>query len=115
MCYFRLAPARCAGSHFKKSRKLISKFGGHAGAAGLSIREESFAEFAEQFKATVAPFLFADDPMAKTVLCIYRLAVNEYLGLENIQLIGTLHKRVGIEQGAVPFDLVAPHTRCTVD
>ena len=145
----------------KKSPTLISKFGGHAAAAGLSIREESFTEFAAQFEATVAKLLSAADleqviesdgelgasdmklPLArelasqvwgqgfaaplfsgvfnvasqrvvaekhlklkltqgknefdaiyfshvdlmpKTVLCIYRLAVNEYLGLEDVQL-----------------------------
>jgi single-stranded-DNA-specific exonuclease len=145
----------------KKSPALIGKFGGHAGAAGLSIREESFAEFAEQFEITVAKLLSPADlellietdgeldatelklplarelagqvwgqgfaaplfqgvftvanqrvvaekhlklklsqgehefdgiyfshiePMPKTVLCIYRLAINEYLGLEDVQL-----------------------------
>jgi single-stranded-DNA-specific exonuclease len=145
----------------KKSPTLISKFGGHAAAAGLSIREESFTEFATQFEATVAKLLSAADleqviesdgelgagdmklPLArelasqvwgqgfaaplfsgvfsvasqrivaekhlklkltqgkhefdaiyfshvdlmpKTVLCIFRLAINEYLGLEDVQL-----------------------------
>ena len=145
----------------KKSPTLISKFGGHAAAAGLSIREESFADFAEQFEITVAQLLSPADleqlietdgeldvtemklplarelagqvwgqgfaaplfqgvfivanqrvvaekhlklkltqgnhefdaiyfshiePMPKTVLCIYRLAINEYLGLEDVQL-----------------------------
>ncbi len=145
----------------KKSPALISKFGGHAAAAGLSIREESFAGFAEQFEITVAQLLSPADleqliendgeldvtemklplarelagqvwgqgfpaplfqgifnvanqrvvaekhlklkltqgnhefdaiyfshiePMPKTVLCIYRLAINEYLGLEDVQL-----------------------------
>ena len=145
----------------KKSPTLISKFGGHAAAAGLSIREESFTDFAAQFEATVAQLLSAADleqviesdgelgagdmklPLArelasqvwgqgfaaplfsgvfnvasqrivaekhlklkltqgkhefdaiyfshvdlmpKTVLCIYRLAINEYLGLEDVQL-----------------------------
>ncbi len=145
----------------KKSPHLISKFGGHAGAAGLSIREVAFAEFAEQFEATVAKLLSrADleqviefdgelqasdmklalaqelnsqvwgqgfsaplfrgvfnvakqrvvaekhlkltltqgkhefdgiyfshvDPVPKAVVCIFRLAVNEYLGLEDVQL-----------------------------
>ncbi len=145
----------------KKSPTLISKFGGHAAAAGLSIREESFADFAEQFEITVAQLLTPADleqlietdgelnvtemklplarelagqvwgqgfpaplfqgifnvanqrvvaekhlklkltqgnhefdaiyfshiePMPKTVLCIYRLAINEYLGLEDVQL-----------------------------
>ena len=145
----------------KKSPPLISKFGGHAAAAGLSIREESFADFAEQFEVTVAQLLSPADleqlietdgeldvtemklplarelagqvwgqgfaaplfqgvfivanqrvvaekhlklkltqgnhefdaiyfshtePMPKTVLCIYRLAINEYLGLEDVQL-----------------------------
>ena len=145
----------------KKSPALITKFGGHAGAAGLSIREESFADFAAQFEATVAQLLSPADleqvietdgelsaeqikltlasalasqvwgqgfpaplfqgvftvanqrivaekhlklkltqgnyefqaiyfshtePVPQTVLCIYRLAVNEYLGLEDVQL-----------------------------
>ena len=145
----------------KKSPTLISKFGGHAAAAGLSIREESFTEFAAQFEATVAKLLSPADleqviesdgeldvgdmklalarelasqvwgqgfpaPMfrgvfnvvsqrivaekhlklkltqgknefdaiyfshvetvPKTLLCIYRLAINEYLGLEDVQL-----------------------------
>ncbi len=145
----------------KKSPALISKFGGHAAAAGLSIREESFADFAEQFEITVAQLLTPADleqlietdgeldvtemklplarelagqvwgqgfpaplfqgifnvanqrvvaekhlklkltqgnhefdaiyfshiePMPKIVLCIYRLAINEYLGLEDVQL-----------------------------
>ena len=145
----------------KKSPALIIKFGGHAGAAGLSIREESFDEFASQFEATVARLLSAadleqviendgelvpheiklplarelagrvwgqgfpaplfrgvfrvasqrvvaekhlklklkhgehefegiyfshTDPVPESVLCIYRLAINEYLGLEDIQL-----------------------------
>ena len=145
----------------KKSPTLISKFGGHAAAAGLSICEDSFAEFAEQFEITVAQLLTPADleqlietdgelnvtemklplarelagqvwgqgfaaplfqgvfivanqrvvaekhlklklaqgnhefdaiyfshiePMPKTVLCIYRLAINEYLGLEDVQL-----------------------------
>ena len=145
----------------KKSPTLISKFGGHAAAAGLSIGEESFADFAEQFEITVAQLLSPADleqlietdgdltvtemklplarelagqvwgqgflaplfqgifnvanqrivaekhlklkltqgnhefdaiyfshtePMPKIVLCIYRLAINEYLGLEDVQL-----------------------------
>jgi len=45
----------------KKSPTLITKFGGHAGAAGLSIREESFADFAAQFEATVAQLLSPAD------------------------------------------------------
>jgi single-stranded-DNA-specific exonuclease len=35
----------------KRAPKLIDKFGGHAMAAGLSLREENFAEFAEAFEA----------------------------------------------------------------
>jgi single-stranded-DNA-specific exonuclease len=145
----------------KKSPTLIVKFGGHAGAAGLSIREESFIDFAAQFEATVTELLSPADleqvietdgelsaeeiklalasllasqvwgqgfpaplfqgvftvasqrivaekhlklkliqdnhefeaiyfshtePVSKKVLCIYRLAINEYLGLEDVQL-----------------------------
>ena len=145
----------------KKSPMLISKFGGHAGAAGLSIREECFTEFAAQFESTVSKLLSPADleqliendgelavnemklplarelgsqvwgqgfpapmfrgifnvvnqrivaekhlklkltqgkhefdaiyfshvePVPKTLFCIYRLAINEYLGLEDVQL-----------------------------
>ena len=35
----------------KRAPKLIDKFGGHAMAAGLSLREENFAEFAAAFEA----------------------------------------------------------------
>ena len=45
----------------KKSPALIVKFGGHAGAAGLSIREECFIDFAAQFEATVAQLLSPAD------------------------------------------------------
>jgi single-stranded-DNA-specific exonuclease len=34
----------------KRAPKLIEKFGGHAMAAGLSLREENFAEFAAAFE-----------------------------------------------------------------
>jgi single-stranded-DNA-specific exonuclease len=145
----------------KKTTTLITKFGGHAAAAGLSIREESFEEFAAMFEDTVKQLLSAadleqliendgelpaaeiklplarellgqvwgqgfpapmfrgvfevanqrvvaekhlklklkqgahvfdgiyfshTDPVPKKLLCIYRLAVNEYLGLEDVQL-----------------------------
>ena len=36
---------------FKRAPKLIDKFGGHAMAAGLSLREENFADFAAAFEA----------------------------------------------------------------
>ena len=146
----------------KQSPTLIAKFGGHAGAAGLSIREESLSEFAAQFEAIVARLLSPADleqvietdgeisaeeiklplaselanqvwgqgfpvplfqgvftvasqrvvaekhlklkltqgshefeaiyfshiePVSQKVFCIYRLAINEYLGLEDVQLI----------------------------
>ena len=145
----------------KKSPGLILKFGGHAGAAGLSIMEESFAEFANSFENVVAGLLSKSDleqsieidgelpadlmklslasqlegqvwgqgfaaplfqgtfnvanqrvvagkhlklkltlgkhefeaiyfshtePVAKTIRAVYRLAINEYLGLEDVQL-----------------------------
>ena len=38
----------------KQSPGLILKFGGHAGAAGLSVKEESFTEFAHRFETVVA-------------------------------------------------------------
>ncbi len=145
----------------KKSPGLILKFGGHAGAAGLNIREEAFSEFASLFETVVASLLSKSDleqsieidgelppdlmklslasqlegqvwgqgfaaplfqgtfnvanqrvvagkhlklkltqgkhefeaiyfshiePVEKTIRAVYRLAVNEYLGLEDVQL-----------------------------
>ena len=145
----------------KQSPELILKFGGHAGAAGLSVKEESFTEFAQRFETVVAGLLSEADleqsieidgelpaesmklalasqlegqvwgqgfpaplfqgtfsvvnqrvvagkhlklklaqgkhefdaiyfshteSVAKTVRAVYRLSINEYLGLEDVQL-----------------------------
>ena len=145
----------------KQSPGLILKFGGHAGAAGLSVKEESFTEFAQRFETVVAGLLSEADleqsieidgelpaesmklalasqlegqvwgqgfpaplfqgtfsvvnqrvvagkhlklklaqgkhefdaiyfshteSVAKTVRAVYRLSINEYLGLEDVQL-----------------------------
>ncbi|MHB1246388.1 MAG: single-stranded-DNA-specific exonuclease RecJ [Sulfuriferula sp.] len=45
----------------KRSPDLILKFGGHAAAAGLSIRETDFARFATQFEQTVQGLLSPGD------------------------------------------------------
>ncbi|MHB1174982.1 MAG: single-stranded-DNA-specific exonuclease RecJ [Sulfuriferula sp.] len=45
----------------KRSPDLILKFGGHAAAAGLSIREADFARFATQFEQTVQGLLSPGD------------------------------------------------------
>ncbi len=45
----------------KRAPNLILKFGGHAAAAGLSIRETDLPEFGELFEAGVRQFLTADD------------------------------------------------------
>ena len=145
----------------KQSPGLILKFGGHAGAAGLSVKEESFTEFAQRFETVVAGLLSEADleqsieidgelpaesmklalagqlegqvwgqgfpaplfqgtfsvvnqrvvagkhlklklgqgkhefdaiyfshteSVAKTIRAVYRLSINEYLGLEDVQL-----------------------------
>lgn len=46
---------------FKRAPDLILKFGGHAAAAGLSIRETDFAEFANIFEQTVKTLLSPAD------------------------------------------------------
>ncbi len=50
----------------KRAPDLILKFGGHAAAAGLSIREADFARFAALFEATVQGLLSPGD-LAKVI------------------------------------------------
>ena len=45
----------------KRAPNLILKFGGHAAAAGLSIREAQLAEFMELFEAAARHFLASED------------------------------------------------------
>lgn len=46
---------------------LISKFGGHAMAAGLSLNEDKLAEFEQAFQAQVAQSVSEDDLQAKLI------------------------------------------------
>jgi single-stranded-DNA-specific exonuclease len=46
----RLSSARCAGSGVQTCAVVITKFGGHAMAAGLTIRAEAFDAFAAAFE-----------------------------------------------------------------
>jgi single-stranded-DNA-specific exonuclease len=46
---------------YKRHTQLIDKFGGHAMAAGLSLREENFALFSEAFEQVASEWLSAAD------------------------------------------------------
>jgi single-stranded-DNA-specific exonuclease len=61
----------------KRQPHLILKFGGHAMAAGLSIREEHFAEFQTAFES-VAQQLLDADALVQTISTDGVLAANEF-------------------------------------
>jgi single-stranded-DNA-specific exonuclease len=61
----------------KRQPHLILKFGGHAMAAGLSIREEHLADFRQAFE-TVARELLDADALVKTISTDGALAANEF-------------------------------------
>jgi single-stranded-DNA-specific exonuclease len=60
----------------KRAPALILKFGGHAAAAGLSIREADFPEFISLFEQTVQALLTPAD-LARTIATDGSLATNE--------------------------------------
>jgi single-stranded-DNA-specific exonuclease len=64
---------------------LLSKFGGHAMAAGLTIQESSFDRFNELFKETVNELL-DDDALQQTLHCDGQLTSDEL----NLQLAETI-------------------------
>ena len=61
----------------KRRPHLILKFGGHAMAAGLSIREEHFAEFQAAFESVARELLDAD-ALVQTISTDGALAANEF-------------------------------------
>ena len=69
----------------KRNPTLLSKFGGHAMAAGLSIEAASFPAFCQQFDAVVREQLSADD-LAETLLSDGSLTAVE-LNAENASLL----------------------------
>ncbi|WP_124949032.1 single-stranded-DNA-specific exonuclease RecJ [Sulfuriferula thiophila] len=69
----------------KRAPDLILKFGGHAAAAGLSIREADFAQFAELFEQVVQGLLSPSD-LARTIPTDGSLATTE-LNVELAQVI----------------------------
>ncbi|ARU31191.1 single-stranded-DNA-specific exonuclease RecJ [Sulfuriferula sp. AH1] len=73
----------------KRAPNLILKFGGHAAAAGLSIRETDFAEFVSLFEQTVQGLLSPAD-LARTIPTDGSLAPNEL----NVELAQVIHAQV---------------------
>lgn len=61
----------------KRQPHLIQKFGGHAMAAGLSIREEHYTEFQQAFES-VAHELLDADALVQTISTDGALAANEF-------------------------------------
>ncbi|OZG70637.1 single-stranded-DNA-specific exonuclease RecJ [Hahella sp. CCB-MM4] len=77
----------CLDAIAKKHPDLLNKFGGHAMAAGLSLKSEKFPLFAEAFAAEVGNTLTEDDLQA-TILTDGELAPDE-LSLESAQQLRT--------------------------
>ncbi len=69
----------------KREPELILKFGGHAMAAGLSIREDDFARFARIFAETVAALLSPAD-LQRTIESDGALEAS-YMSLETARLL----------------------------
>ncbi|RIY33397.1 single-stranded-DNA-specific exonuclease RecJ [Psittacicella gerlachiana] len=60
---------------------LIIKFGGHSGAAGVTIREKDFIKFSEAFETIVRETADPDDIGQETIFCDLELPVN-YITLD---------------------------------
>jgi len=69
----------------KRAPGLILRFGGHAAAAGLSIRSEGLAQFAELFESTVRALLAAAD-LARSIETDGPLE-SAYMNLDTIRLL----------------------------
>jgi single-stranded-DNA-specific exonuclease len=69
----------------KRAPGLILRFGGHAAAAGLSIRSENLAQFGELFESTVRNLLAASD-LARSVETDGPLA-SAYMNLDTIRML----------------------------
>ncbi|MFC6277068.1 single-stranded-DNA-specific exonuclease RecJ [Psittacicella hinzii] len=71
----------CLDTIAKRYPDLIVKFGGHSGAAGVTIREKDFALFAEALELIVRETVSPDDIGQETIYCDLELPVN-YITLE---------------------------------
>ncbi len=69
----------------KRAPGLILRFGGHAAAAGLSIRSEGLAQFAELFESTVRALLATSD-LARSIETDGPLE-SAYMNLDTIRLL----------------------------
>ena len=69
----------------KRAPGLILRFGGHAAAAGLSIRSEALAQFGELFETTVRGLL-TDSDLARSIDTDGRLE-SAYVNLDTIRLL----------------------------
>ena len=72
-----LSYPRCAGRRRRQASGLISKFGGHAMAAGLSLPQANFGAFAAAFDAEVRRQLCEDD-LTGRLLTDGQLSVEEF-------------------------------------
>ena len=69
----------------KRAPGLILRFGGHAAAAGLTIRSEALTQFSELFESTVRGLL-ADSDLARSIDTDGRLE-SAYMNLDTIRLL----------------------------
>ncbi|MEK7435603.1 MAG: single-stranded-DNA-specific exonuclease RecJ [Pseudomonadota bacterium] len=69
----------------KRAPGLILRFGGHAAAAGLTIRSEALAQFSELFESSVRGLL-ADSDLARSIDTDGRLE-SAYINLDTIRLL----------------------------
>jgi single-stranded-DNA-specific exonuclease len=69
----------------KRAPGLILRFGGHAAAAGLTIRSESLAQFGELFESTVRGLVAASD-LARSIQTDGPLE-SAYMNLDTIRMI----------------------------
>ena len=72
---------------YKKKPSLLSKFGGHAMAAGLSIKEKDFDEFREEFEV-IAKKLLTEDILERYVLSDGEIPV-DWINLDFAEKLAT--------------------------
>ena len=82
---FRGIPARRARSRHQQQPDLILKFGGHAMAAGLTIRESDFERFGAIFEAVVAALV--DPAMLTRTIETDGALESAYMSLEGARLL----------------------------
>ncbi|RIY33451.1 single-stranded-DNA-specific exonuclease RecJ [Psittacicella hinzii] len=71
----------CLDTIAKRYPGLIVKFGGHSGAAGVTIREKDFDQFSQALETVVRELAEPDDIGQETIYCDLELPVN-YITLE---------------------------------